>query len=185
MANPKAEQAEVFGKAELCARLGWSRPRLDRRLESDANFPVMKRGNRQGGWEFDIDAIVAYLDGAVLEQKAAAVPAPVAVVAPAAEGAPGAAHRGEGTASQRLKNAQAAREEDKLRLARGELLEAEEMRLVVGTMLAHLGKGIDGLPDMIVRRLSLPDDAAPVLREMVDDLRRVMVADLKPLLGGS
>lgn len=184
MANPKAEQAEVFGKAELCARLGWSRPRLDRRLESDANFPVKRRGTRQGGWEFDIDAIVGYLDGSVVVAEKVEPPAVQALQVPAAEGAPGAGHRGEATASQRLKNAQAAREEDKLRLARAELVEAEEMRLVVGTMLAHLGKGIDGLPDMIVRRLSLSDESATVLREMADDLRRQMVIDLKPLLGG-
>ena len=183
MAKKLIEKAAVTGKAELALILGWARTRLDRRIESDPDFPVKRRGTRAGGWEFDAAAVVAYLDGAPVVQ----VPEPAAKPAKGDRAhrgpdVPGVSHRGEATASQRLKNAQAAREEDKLRLARSELVEAEEMRLVLGTMLAHLGKGIDGLPDMIVRRLSLPDESAIVLREMADDLRRQMVLDLKPLL---
>jgi hypothetical protein len=37
---------------------------------------------------------------------------------------------------------------------------------------------------MIVRRLGVPEETADLLREMVDDLRRAMVAELQPLLGG-
>jgi hypothetical protein len=56
------------------------------------------------------------------------------------------------------------------------------MRLVVGTMLARLGKGLDGLPDAALRRLELPEEARPVLQELVDDLRRNAVTELKGLL---
>lgn len=194
MATKAQAKAATIGKAELAIALGWTRPRLDRRLDQDAKFPVKKRGTRAGGWQFDLEKVRAYLNAgssvpAVPKKEPAAAPKakpPAATPAPrppADDEPPGAAHRGEGTASQRLKNAQAAREEDKLRKDRRELVEAEEMRVVLGTMLAHLGKGLDGLPDLIVRRLGLPEESGDVLREMTDDLRRAMVADLQPLLG--
>ncbi|KWT89341.1 MULTISPECIES: hypothetical protein [unclassified Variovorax] len=189
MQKNKEAGTSVVGKAELVAALAWTRPRLDRRLENDAAFPVRRRGTRAGGWEFDLDAVVAYLDG-----NAVAKPAPAPVPAPAVPAqtevpyagdvadAPGAAHRGESTASQRLKNAQAARVEDSLRKDRRELVEAEEMRLVLGTMLARLGKGLDSLSDMVTKRLGLQEEASDVVRAMVDELRQNMVTDLKMLL---
>ena len=95
---------------------------------------------------------------------------------------PGVHHEGELTAAQRHKLAQARLLEDKLEQSRRALVDAEAMRLVVGTMLAHLGKGLDGLPDAALRRLELPEEARPVLQAIVDDLRRNAVADLKGLL---
>jgi phage terminase Nu1 subunit (DNA packaging protein) len=190
MARVETDQTVATGKRELAAILGWARPRLDRRIDGDLDFPIKVRGTRAGGWEFDVAAVVAYLDGQTAPPTAQTAPAPraperVATATPETDiGAPGAAHRGEATASQRLRNAQAARQEDMLRKDRRELVEAEEMRLVLGTMLARLGKGLDGLPDMIVRRLGVPEETADLLREMVDDLRRAMVAELQPLLGG-
>ncbi|NML43504.1 hypothetical protein HHL11_07075 [Ramlibacter sp. G-1-2-2] len=182
------QQRGAVGKAELAEALGWTRPRLDRRLQQDAQFPVQQRGSRAGGWEFNLAAVLAYLgetqDGARAEpsgrpQLAGRATAPT-------EGrrvaAPGVQHHGELTASQRHKLAQARLLEDKLEQSRRALIDAEEMRLVVGTMLAHLGKGLDGLPDAALRRLELPEEARPVLQALVDDLRRNVVADLKGLL---
>jgi len=186
MNKNKESGTSIVGKAELVAALGWTRPRLDRRLENDAAFPVRRRGTRAGGWEFDLEAVVAYLDGHAAAKPAAPAPtAPEPTQVPYAgdvPDAPGAAHRGESTASQRLKNAQAARVEDGLRKDRRELIEAEEMRLVLGTMLARLGKGLDSLSDMATKRLGLPDEASDVLRGMIDQLRKSMVTDLQTLL---
>ncbi|WP_431276264.1 hypothetical protein ACQ858_08425 [Variovorax ureilyticus] len=189
MKKNKEGASSAVGKAELAAALGWTRPRLDRRLENDASFPVRKRGTRAGGWEFDVDAVVAYLDGQSVAQAepapTPAPPAPEAKVAPYmgdVADTPGAAHRGESTASQRLKNAQAAKVEDSLRKDRRELIDAEEMRLVLGTMLARLGKGLDSLSDMVVKRVGLPEESSDIVRSMVDELRQNMVTDLKALL---
>jgi phage terminase Nu1 subunit (DNA packaging protein) len=188
-----AKKTSPVGKAELAAAIGWTRPRLDRRLDQDPNFPVKKRGTRAGGWEFDLPAVLAYLAGAEAPapakaaKKSKAEPkkaAPDAQVLPyeGVPDAPGISHRGESTASQRLKNAQAARVEDGLRKDRRELVEAEEMRIVLGTMLARLGKGLDSLPDMVTKRLGLQEEASDVIRTMVDELRGAMVADLRTLL---
>jgi len=51
----------IGGKKALCARLGWSRPALDRRLRWDKNFPVLHRGKPGDAWEFDLHAVVAHV----------------------------------------------------------------------------------------------------------------------------
>jgi phage terminase Nu1 subunit (DNA packaging protein) len=53
--------ASTVGKAALAQILGWTRPKLDRRLQSDAAFPVVQQGNQAGGWAFNPDAVKSYL----------------------------------------------------------------------------------------------------------------------------
>ncbi|MFP3186796.1 MAG: hypothetical protein RXS25_39520 [Paraburkholderia sp.] len=190
---------EVVGKAALCEALGWTRPRLDRRLESDAAFPVAKRGTRAGGWEFDVAAIQAYLSGPQAKSALATEKKPAARVdarSDAGNPYPGAkysvvppagveplVHSGEQTARQRRDTVQAEILEDKLRRDRGELVQVEVMRQVLNTMLAHLGKGIDRLPDQIVEKLGLHEEQGDDIRILTDDLRRVMADELRVLLG--
>jgi hypothetical protein len=57
------------------------------------------------------------------------------------------------------------------------------MRQVLNTMLAHLGKGLDRLSDIVVERLGLPEESAPDIRQITDDLRRTMAEELRSLLG--
>jgi hypothetical protein len=64
--------SQTVGKKELCAHLGWSRSRLDRVLERDPNFPVVSRGDQQGGWSFGTGAVDLYL-----ARGAAGVTAPI------------------------------------------------------------------------------------------------------------
>lgn len=176
----------VVGKGELCALLGWSRPRLDRRLNTDRKFPVKKRGTAAGGWEFDAGKVMAYL-GAQELPVAPTAPAPVSSAPDApplrnsTATAGGVQHAGESTARQRRDEAQAAMLEDKLRRERGDLVERHELEMVLGTMVAHLGKGLDGLPDMIVKKLGLLEETSDSIRALTDDLRVKMVNDLRTL----
>ncbi|QTO19586.1 hypothetical protein [Burkholderia seminalis] len=55
---------EIVGKKALCARLGWSRPALDRRLQRDASFPVLHCGKQGEPWRFDLPAVIAHLEAA-------------------------------------------------------------------------------------------------------------------------
>ncbi|MDN7906220.1 hypothetical protein QZM18_19170 [Burkholderia diffusa] len=55
-------QREIVGKKALCTRLGWSRPALDRRLRRDDSFPVLHCGKQGDPWEFDLTAVIAYLE---------------------------------------------------------------------------------------------------------------------------
>jgi hypothetical protein len=200
----------VVGKAGLCEAIGWTRPRLDRRLDSDAAFPVVKRGTRAGGWEFDVIDVQAYLTGTRRQPaaRAAEKPSPKVAAEKQAGGAridaranegnpyPGArysvvppagvepvAHAGEQSARQRRDAVQAEILEDQLRRNRGELVQVELMRQVLSTMLAHLGKGLDRLSDQIVEKLGLPEEYATDIRAVTDELRRTMADELKVLLG--
>jgi len=190
----------VIGKAALADALGWTRPKLDRRLESDESFPIAKRGTRAGGWEFDLAAVKAYLSGGAIAPRpraTARAPArepdaspypgakyttlPPSTVPPA--GVEPVVHAGEQTARQRRDQVQAEILEDKLRRDRGELVQAEIMRQVITKMLVHLGKGMDRLADQVVEKLGLPEENADSIRELTDDLRTAMVDELKVLMG--
>ncbi|WP_322055637.1 hypothetical protein [Burkholderia cenocepacia] len=194
----------AIGKAALADALGWTRPKLDRRLDSDGSFPILKRGTRAGGWEFDLGAVRAYLAGesAGSSRPAAKAAARAANADPAASPYPDAryvvlppasavpppgvepvAHSGEQSARQRRDLVQAEILEDKLRRDRGELVQAEVMRQVITKMLVHLGKGMDRLADQVVEKLGLPEESAEAIRDLTDDLRTTMVDELKVLLG--
>ncbi|SIT43681.1 conserved hypothetical protein [Paraburkholderia piptadeniae] len=188
----------MIGKVALCEAIGWTRPKLDRRLDSDVNFPIAQRGTRAGGWQFDLAAVRAYLEGGSVAQpakadvrfdqrsdpKASGNPYPGAkysVVPPA--GVEPVVHTGEQTARQRRDAVQAEILEDKLRRDRGELVQAEVMRQVITKMLVHLGKGLDRLADQVVDKLGLPESNAEDIRDLTDDLRATMVDELNVLLG--
>ncbi|MBR8234614.1 hypothetical protein K6W26_23090 [Burkholderia sp. AU42008] len=204
--NAGSVTPEPIGKAALCAALGWTRPRLDRRLDGDGNFPVAKRGTRAGGWEFDLVAVRAYLAGeptievpmaptaapkpkqkpnsegrAPIDSRAQMAAPKFTVVPPA--GTEPVVHAGEQSARQRRDAVQAEILEDKLRRDRGELVQVEVMRQVLNTMLAHLGKGLDRLSDQVVERCGLPEEYADQIRVVTDDLRRTMADELRVLLG--
>ena len=195
----------TLGKAELCKALGWSRPTLDRRLARDPQFPVLAPGGQGVSWSFDLAAVCAYLGRAVPEVADDAGPVPTdppVADAPAAVAEPqrrekvitlpsapppssgGDEHLtgGEATARQRRDLAQAKLLEDRLRQQRGELVEVEEMRSVLSTAVAHLGKGLDRLPDQVVKTLGLPEETADQIRALVDDMRNTMVEELHGLM---
>lgn len=188
----------LIGKAALCEALGWTRPKLDRRLDGDENFPIAQRGTRAGGWAFDLAAVRAYLEGGSRKPTAKfgepfdqrTDPQPSTNPYPGARytqvppaGVPPLEHGGEQTARQRRDAVQAEILEDKLRRDRGELVPVEVMRDVITKMLVHLGKGMDRLADQVVEKLGLPEESSDSIRELTDDLRVTMVDELKVLLG--
>lgn len=164
----------VVGKKPLCEKLRWSRMRLDRRLEADPAFPVETRGTQAGGWAFDVEKVLAYLGASVNDpeddEEGPAEPRPVA-------------HQVEETARSRLNAAQAQLAEDKLRERRGELVEAAPLRLALSETVAKVAGGLNQLPDVLVRRLHLPESAGEVIRQEVDTIRRTLVVELRKQLG--
>jgi hypothetical protein len=192
--------ASTVGKAALAQILGWTRPKLDRRLQSDAAFPVVQQGNQAGGWAFDPDAVKSYLgigpkkpakksaakapavDKAQL-RDAVAPPAPQPSVAPTVRqpARKTAHHQGEATARQRKDAADAALRENKLKLENGELVEKSKLRQDLADVFASLGNDLDGLPEAIATMLGLPDEM-PRIRDLLDKARTRMVANAAPLL---
>ncbi|WP_176043630.1 hypothetical protein [Burkholderia vietnamiensis] len=78
-------QREIVGKKALCTRLGWSRPALDRRLRRDSSFPVLHCGKQGEPWQFDLPAVIAFLEmtgAGPRPSKSAETRAPLSEVGP-------------------------------------------------------------------------------------------------------
>jgi phage terminase Nu1 subunit (DNA packaging protein) len=146
----------MLGKAELAQALGWSRPRLDRRLAADPYFPIVTQGDGTGGWEFDLEAVKAHL---AETEKAETL-----------------------TPRARRETAMAVAFEMKNQREAGELVRAEGVVTAITTAMAQFGKSLDSLPEALARRLGLPADRVPVIREEVDRMRRAMVVDLRKVI---
>jgi phage terminase Nu1 subunit (DNA packaging protein) len=172
------------GKSALCQLLGWSRPTLDLRLDTDQLFPVATRGVKGGGWAFDPAAVMAYLAGGASTSEGAAGTLCRAAgakysTAPVASGDP-VMHAGEQNARQRRDAVNAEILEEKLQRDRGELVVAEDMRKVVTILQASINEGLDRLCRQIVTRLAI-SEAEAIMHELVNELRDAMAAELRPL----
>ena len=160
-----------IGKKDLCEKLGWSRPTLDKRLKEDPNFPVKKRGGRGGGWLFDEADVRSYLNGsdteiaadADQEHREAYIQAPRRVT-----------HGGEATATQRYKESQAALNEDRLLRQRGELVEASDVRQALSTMLAELKSSLTDLPGLLGKEFDWSEREIQSVRLKVEASMRQM-----------
>ncbi|WP_367189335.1 hypothetical protein [Burkholderia sp. Ed8] len=173
-------QRALVSKSALCRLLGWSRPKLDLRLETDPHFPVASRGVKGGGWRFDTADVAAYLGGAVSwggSTELDAITRPTGRLPRAAT----VEHRGEHSARQRRDAVQAEILEDKLRRDRGELVQTEEMRRVIRSLQSGINKGLDRLVGPVAELVGTAG-AEAIIRELVDELRNMMAADLRPLL---
>jgi hypothetical protein len=193
-----AAAGKIVGKSELAEHLGWSRPRLDRELGRNPNFPCISRGDQSGGWKFDLKAVDGYLAGGTSrkpERKPPAIdtrqlrdvvapplPAPRRTEVPQPAPRRSAHHSGEATARQRKDEADAALREDKLKVLRGELVDKGEMQQKLADVMAGLAHDLDMLPEQIVKVGGLPEDAAPGLRAMIDQIRTDMVRRAEGIL---
>ncbi len=185
-----SESSPFIGKKELCARLGWSRPRLDRRLDEDPHFPVQSRGGKGGGWEFDADLVEAYLTGAPTRPAAEPEPEleeieePVQLdeVRQARQGGDRYQHRGEATARQQRDQADAELKIDRLRRSRAELVEAAAMRSVLETILVELRSGLLAMPDALVKEFGLAERVGFAMKGKIEGMMRSSVLTLKKQL---
>lgn len=192
-----APQAQPIGKGALAVALGWTRPKLDRRLNSDPSFPVVRKGDQSGGWAFHLPAVKTYLAGknapAVsnadqpsgpaidLAQLRDAVLPPPSVAHTLRAPRKSAVHGGEATARQRKDAADAALRENKLKVENRELVDRGKMRQVLADVFTSLGNDLDALSDEIARLLQLPDEA-PRIRDLIDKARSRMVSNAAPIL---
>ncbi len=183
-----SETSDSIGKAALATALGWSRPKLDRRLLEDASFPVLTRGDRSGGWAFDLVAVSAYLNGSPAPALAAAPPAaedapePEAAAAPVQLSAVRAQHSGEATARQMRDSADAELKMDRLRRARGELVEAAVVKEVMATVMVELRTSLLGMPEAIGKEFDLPERVALAMRARVETMMRALAERLRQQL---
>lgn len=172
-------QTNEVGKKALAEDLGWSRPTLDKRLDSDPNFPVLQRGGKGGGWKFDPMAVRRYLTGqgsapAVDDQAVAlagVVDGTLPTIPPSGRKTE---HSGEATATQRYKESQAALNEDRLRRQRGELVEASDMRQALSTALAELKSSMTDLPGIMAKEFGWSERETQSMRTKLEAGMRQM-----------
>lgn len=173
-AEAPAPVARTFDKKRLCEALGWSRMKLDRRLEADPAFPVVVKGVQGEPWQFDYEAVLEHLqpDGDALDDADGQSAEPPRKVA----------HSGEETARQRRDAAQAMLLEDKIRKSRGDLVEAGPLKLALSETVTRMSTSLNSMADTLVRRLNLPESALPVIRSELDGIRRQLVVGLRDVL---
>lgn len=189
-----SEHSGTIGKKELCALLGWSRPTLDRRLNSDPNFPVRTRGGRGGGWSFDAATVQAYLAGDDDDEPHASEeneegpddPADLVdldVEREARRAAPGRAiHRGEVTARQQKDQADADLKIDKLKRMRGELVDAKAMRDALETIMVEMRSGLLAMPDALAKEFGLTERLSFAMKGKIEGMMRASVQALQKKL---
>lgn len=197
MANATAD-TPLVDKMRMAQLLGWSRPALDRRIDSDPEFPVVKRGRgHRDPWQFDPRAVIAHVQGeagpqaalfsgpdrAVIDDRtehaiaeAARLSAPK-VVPPVQKPAAKIVHLGEASAAQKLKAVQAEQQLDKLRTSRGQLVEASAVADLVAGFCVSLGRALDALGERIAREAGLDAEQAEEVRTLIDDARRTAVSE--------
>lgn len=186
--------SDCIGKKELAAALGWSRPRLDRRLNEDPHFPVHSRGGKGGGWEFDLALVLAYLNGAPNPPTGEALAPdeereefdddpPVDLDEVRQQRQVGrASHRGEATARQQRDQADADLKVDRLKHQRGQLVDAASMRSTLETVLVEIRSSLLGMPDALVKEFGLPEKVGWAMKGKIEGMMRTSVLTLKQQL---
>lgn len=162
-----ADDRHIVSKGGLAAILNWTRDRLDRRMVADPDFPVEQRGDGGPGsvWKFDVAKVRAHLAKDTDETPSTTKGAPAPM-----------------TPRGRRELAQAQQLEDELRASRGETVEAEPLRNALAGALQIWATYDDSASDTIGARLQLDEGEVLIVREILDDRRRELVAALRDYL---
>ncbi|NKE48442.1 terminase small subunit [Roseomonas frigidaquae] len=173
----------LLNKSELAAKLGVSLSTLSTWLERWPDFPAVRRGANGTEWQFNADAVAAFLRGkrdarAAADAAAYAESAPLLVGAFEDEAAPT-------SASERLKLAQVRILEDRLARERGFYVVKADMVAVLAEALPVIQRSLQAIPAGLVRRHKLPDPVAADLEALIAAeihmmTRRLAAAGLMP-----
>jgi len=185
MAVAPAEERILVNKRDLALKvLRCSLPTLDAWIARDASFPVVTRGGNGVEWQFDPQAVLAYIATAKeAEEKAGAerqvffaqFALPIDEAAP-----PGSSDL---SPAQRLKIAKARQAEQQLARETGFLVETAKVRQALQTACAGMAKALQLLPRTICAEFNLPDEIERAVGRRIADSQRRMVADLQAALG--
>jgi hypothetical protein len=188
-----ADDTDLVDKAGLCAFLGRTYPWLDRYLKSHPHAPVVRRGNRGGGWLFskrawaietDMDAPRVASPPAIdpAQLRDAVMPAAAAVPVSAITQPRRASHGGEASAKQRKDELDGDLKELKLKVAAGEYLRADTTYQTFAAVIASLAASMDAAAPEVVREANLAPEMEAVVRAIFDRLRSEMVDHAEKVL---
>lgn len=175
--------ANTVNKGELARILDVSLPTLARMIAELEDFPVVARGDKGVEWRFDPAAVLAYLDERREREREASASREGWLQQFSLPGLEETDEEAKGlTPSQRLQLAKALRAEQENAVAAGLLIPKAEMRRVLQTAFARLGRFLDTLPGQIGTPLNLPDEVTRAMRNQIEDARRALVRDLRELV---
>lgn len=177
----------IVNKVQLAAALGISMPTLSTWiLRHGAGFPVIERGGRSGGWRFDLDAVMAFLDARRTEAAEAregnrtlldALPVPDLAPSPRAPDGSAIREQLDAWKLRRIEREEAERT--------GALIPADAFKRRASAAFAQLARDMHAMIRQVARAEGWPD---PKLREVearLNDMQRRVVADLRRELAGA
>jgi phage terminase Nu1 subunit (DNA packaging protein) len=175
----------IVNMEEMADILRISIPTLKRLMKRYPDFPVVARGSNGVPWQFDADAVIAFVRARREAEAAASAErdADLAQISLPLEEAVPPEERAL-SASDRLKNAQAMLKEDEVARQRGFLVLTSEMRQRLAPAWAELGQSLQAMPATLGRRHNLPDAVVRDMRAMIAAKQREIHATLQDLLGG-
>lgn len=141
---------------EMAGILGVSLPTMRALLKRYEDFPVLSRGAKGIAWQFDPEAVVAFMRDQQEAERAAQAARDellAQVVLPGLDPPEGA---GTVSAQDRLRTAQAMRAEDALAKERGFLVAKHEMRAALIGIWPELTRSILAIPGQMARQHNLP-----------------------------
>jgi phage terminase Nu1 subunit (DNA packaging protein) len=154
-------ESRLVSAGELAKVLAISRPTLRRMIRRYRKFPIETKGGRGRRYQFDPRKVTTFLEDRRAEESRRL----------------GA---GEFTPAQELAKVRAERERRKLDIETGSLIEAADLRQVLGDAVSRLGKFLDGLPASLAP-LNLPPDAVRDVRRHLEEGRRAFVHNIVKL----
>jgi phage terminase Nu1 subunit (DNA packaging protein) len=168
---------------EMARKLGVSRPTMRELIKRYPEFPVLREGTNGVPWQFDPEAVIAFVQARRAEEEAgkaersellAQISLPESLLTPAEDL--------QLTPTERLKNAQAMIKEDELRKQRQFLVSTADMRQRLSFAWTPLNQALQALPGTLGRRHNLPDAVVRDMRRYIEAQQREIHRRLVELL---
>lgn len=170
----------LVNKRELAALLECSLPTLAALIERYPDFPVVRRGSNGVEWQFDPEAVVAFLERKREEEAAEEAKRHellaqfrLPIDREPAPSAGGLSPQQELAAVRAMQLRQAMAREARL------LVPTTDVRMELAGALAALGRFLQNLPGQLARRHNLPEAVVRDMRASIAEQQEVFVRQLR------
>lgn len=175
-------------KVELASTLRISLPCLDRWIDRWPEFPIEQRGGKGKAWQFDPEAVGAFLQGkrdeenekkTARDEALAQFVLPLAITSEPVAPVPAGISLDDQIKAERLTAMRISTAEKA-----GELVQVGLLREVLTERLAELNSLLHGALRLAARELHLPDDVLRNIDRRLGDAQRTWFAQLEAKIGG-
>jgi phage terminase Nu1 subunit (DNA packaging protein) len=172
----------TVNKRELATRvLKCSIPKVDSLLARYPEMPVEQRGDLGSEWKFNPQHVLEFLR-TKREEEERASPEKIDFLAQLELGIDQPEEARGLSPSQRLSLVRARREERRLAIESGMLVEVAKVRQELTYALTRLGSFLNTLPVTVARSHNLPEDVMRSMVRLINDQRKHFVAEIEKSL---